>query len=54
MRVVRTGLIAVVALWSIGGPGIAMLTAAAILLLVIGVKVLSDQADDEPGTTTEG
>jgi hypothetical protein len=48
------GLIAVLALWSVGGPGIAMLTAAAILLLVIGIKVLSDQADDEPGTTTEG
>jgi hypothetical protein len=52
--VLGLGLIAVVALWSIGGPGIAMLTAAAILLLVIGVKVLSDQADDEAGASTEG
>ena len=25
-----------------------------LLLLVIGVKVLSDQADDEPGATAEG
>ena len=52
--VVGIGLIAVLGLWSVGGPGIAMLTAAAILLLVIGIKVLSDQADDEPGATTEG
>ena len=52
--VVGIGVIAVMALWSIGGPGIAMLTAAALLLLVIGVKVLSDQADDEPGATAEG
>ena len=42
------GLIGIIALWSIGGPGIALLTAAAVLLLVIAVKVLSDQAD-EPG-----
>ena len=52
--VVGIGIIAVLGLWSVGGPGIAMLTAAAILLLVIGIKVLSDQADDEPGATTEG
>ena len=32
-----------------------MLTAAAILLLAIAVKVLSDQADEDgPGTATEG
>ena len=40
------GLIGVMALWSIGGPGIALLTAAAVLLLVIAVKVLSDEADE--------
>lgn len=47
--VAGVGLIAAAALWSVGSPGIAMLTAAAILLLVIGVKVLADQADDETG-----
>lgn len=43
------GLIGVIALWSIGGPGIALLTAAAVLLLGIVVKVLSDQADEPDG-----
>lgn len=52
--VLGLGLIAVMAVWSIGTPGVAMLTAAAILLLVVGVKVLADQAEDEPGATTEG
>jgi hypothetical protein len=42
------GLIVVMALWSIGGPGIALLTAAALLLLDSAVKVLSDQAEDQP------
>jgi hypothetical protein len=52
--VLGLGLIAVLAVWSIGGPGIAMLTAAAIMLLFIGVKVLADQADDASGSATEG
>jgi len=50
---VGIGIIGVIALWSIGGAGIAMLTAAAILLLIIAVKVMSDQAD-EPGSASEG
>ena len=50
---VGIGIIGVIALWSIGGAGIAMLSAAAMLLLVIAVKVMSDQAD-ENGTSTEG
>jgi len=51
---VGIGLIAILALGNVGGPGIAMLTAAALLLLAIAVKVLSDQADDEPATTPGG
>ncbi len=51
---VGLGLIAVAVLWSIGGPGIAMLTAAAMLLLVIAVKVLSDESDDAPRTASGG
>ncbi|MEX1334797.1 MAG: hypothetical protein AB1Z66_05840, partial [Candidatus Limnocylindrales bacterium] len=54
LLVLGVGLIAVAALWSVGGAGIAMLTAAAILLLVIGVKVLADQADDGSRATTDG
>ena len=50
---VGIGVIGLIALWSIGGAGIAMLTAAAILLLVIAVKVMSDQGDDdEPAGST--
>ena len=51
---VGLGLIAVAVLWSIGGPGIAMLTAAAMLLLAIAVKVLSGDSDDAPGTAAGG
>ena len=51
---VGLGLIAVAVLWSIGGPGIAMLTAAAMLLLAIAVKVLSDESDDAPRAASGG
>jgi hypothetical protein len=51
---VGIGLIAILALWSVGGPGIALLTASALLLLGMAVKVLSDQADDEPVTASGG
>ena len=51
---VGIGIIVVIALWSVGGPGIALLTAAALLLLFIAVKVLSDQADDEPNAAGQG
>ncbi len=54
---VGIGVIGVIALWSIGGPGIALLTAAAILLLVIAVKVLADEGegDESPSVpTSEG
>jgi hypothetical protein len=43
---VGIGIIVVIALWSVGGPGIALLTAAALLLLFVAVKVLSDQAGE--------
>ncbi len=51
---VGIGIIGVIALWSIGGPGIALLTAAAVLLLMIAVKVLSEEADDESATENGG
>ena len=53
---VGVAIIAVVTLWAIGGPEIAMLVAAALLLLAIAVKVLSDtgKGDDGSRTVTEG
>ena len=43
---VGIGIIVVLALWSTGGPDIALLTLAAIGLLVIVVKVVANQDDD--------
>jgi hypothetical protein len=51
---IGVGLIGVMALWSIGGPGVAMVTAAALLLLVIAVQVFSDQSDGGSSESTEG
>lgn len=52
---VGVGVIAVMALWSVGGPGIALLAASALLLLAIAVKVLADQAEaGEPGAGAHG
>ncbi|MGD8485796.1 MAG: hypothetical protein PVH07_04070 [Chloroflexota bacterium] len=55
---VGAAIIGVLALWSVGGPGIPMLTAAALLLLAIAVKVLSDRADEDapspPAPSVEG
>lgn len=50
--VVGLALILVVALWGIGGADVALITAAAAGLLLVGVKVLADQ-DDDPPTSTE-
>ncbi len=43
---VGIAIIAIMALWNVGGPDIALLTAAALGLLAIAVKVLSDHDDD--------
>lgn len=53
---VGVAIIAVVTLWAVGGPEIAMLVGAALLLLAIAVKVLSDsdQGGTEHGSVTEG
>lgn len=51
---IGVGLIGVMALWSIGGPGVAMITAAALMLLFIAVQVLSDQSDGGSSESTEG
>ena len=48
---VGLALILVVALWGIGGADVALITAAAAGLLLVGVKVLADQDDDPPTPT---
>ncbi len=52
--VVGLGLIVIFALWSIGGPDVALITAAAIGLLLVGVKVLAGEDDDMPAPEHPG
>jgi hypothetical protein len=44
---VGLAIIAVMALWNVGGPDIALLIAAALALLAIAVKVMADQGRDD-------
>jgi hypothetical protein len=50
---VGIGIIAFVVLWNVGGPDIALLTAAAVGLLAVAVKVLSSHDDDGPAGATD-
>ncbi len=50
---VGIGVIAFIVLWDVGGPDIALLAAAAVGLLAVAVKVLTDSGDDEAPAAPE-
>ncbi len=51
---VGLGLIVIVALWSVSGPDVALVTAAAIGILLVGVKVAAGGDDDSPAPDHPG
>ena len=51
---VGLGLIVIIALWSVSGPDVALVTAAAIGILLVGVKVAAGEEGDTPAPDHPG